>query len=325
MIRLINAEAVNRLLPMPACIDLMRHAFRLAAAPETIQPIRQALPQPDGRGLMSMMPGYTDDPRWLGIKVVSVFPGNFGTPYGSHQGMILLFETGHGRPVAVLDGREVTAIRTAAASAAATDALARTDSRTLGLLGYGEQARTHVQAIRQVRRIDRVFVWGRHADRASAFARSVEQECEVEAVPVADARAAAEADIVCTTTAAVDPVLSGDWLVPGQHLNIVGSSIPSTAEVDSAALLRSRVFVDYLPSALELGGDIRRALAEGVMTETHIIGSVGDVLLGNATGRRDDQDITLFKSLGMVAEDLVAADHVLREAENQNIGSLVEW
>lgn len=182
-----------------------------------------------------------------------------------------------------------------------------------------------MQAIRQVRRIDRVFVWGRYADRASEFARSVEQECEVEAVPVADARAVAEADIVCTTTAAVDPVLSGDWLVPGQHLNIVGSSIPLTAEVDSAALLRSRVFVDYLPSALELGGDIRRALVEGVMTEAHIIGSVGDVLLGNVTGRRDDQDITLFKSLGMVAEDLVAADHVLREAENQNIGSLVEW
>lgn len=325
MIRLLNAEAVRRLMPMSVCVGLMRDAFRLACGEGAIQPVRQALKQPDGRGLMSMMPGYTSDPAWLGIKVVSVFPGNFGTEYGSHQGMILLFETGNGRPVAIIDGREVTAIRTAAASAAATDALASAGAMTLGLLGYGEQAHTHLEAIRLVRPIERVYVWGRSFERAMQFAREAERVFELEVLPVEDAEAAATADIVCTTTAAIDPVLEGAWLRPGQHLNVVGSSIPTTSEVDAAALVRSRLFVDYLPSALELGGDIRRAIAAGAITADDIAGSVGDVLLGNVEGRRSPEEITLFKSLGMVAEDLVSADHILREAEMHNSGSLVQW
>lgn len=325
MIRLLNAEAVRQLLPMSTCVDLMRDAFCLACEDGTIQPIRQALRQPDGRGLMSMMPGYTSRPAWLGIKVVSVFPGNFGTEYGSHQGMILLFETRNGRPVAIIDGREVTAIRTAAASAAATDVLAPADATTLGLLGYGEQAHTHLEAIRLVRPIRRVYVWGRNSERAAQFAREAERAFGLEVVPTERAETAATADIVCTTTAASDPVLAGAWLQPGQHLNVVGSSIPTTSEVDAAALVRSRLFVDYLPSAIELGGDIRRAIADGAITAEDIVGSIGDVLLGTVEGRRNSDDITLFKSLGMVAEDLVSADHILREAEARNVGSLVQW
>src|SRR5262245_45303001 len=145
-IRLLNATAVRSLLPMNRCIELMRTAMSLVAKNQAIQPIRQAVFHPDRRGLMSMMPGFTADPEWLGIKVISVFPGNFGSEIGSHQGVVLLFETKHGSPAALLDGREITAIRTAAATAVATDALARRDVKTLAIFGYGEQAHTHLQA-----------------------------------------------------------------------------------------------------------------------------------------------------------------------------------
>ncbi len=309
-IRIIDAATVRALLPMPRCIELMRDAFRAEAEGRAVQPIRTAMPLPEGGGLLGIMPGLVSRPDWIGIKVMTVFPGNFGTALGSHQGPVLLFDRTNGRPVAMLDGREITAIRTAAASAAATDALARPDAETLGVFGYGEQAHSHVEAIRAVRPIRSVLVWGRDPERARRFAQEVGEAARA----VAEPNEAAGADILCLTTAAREPYFEGTWLRPGQHVNIVGSSIPTTSEVDHATLARARVYVDYEPSARALGGDLRRALEVGAIGEDHVVGSVGQVLTAAVPGRRSLDEITAFKSLGMIAEDLIAADHVLREA-----------
>jgi ornithine cyclodeaminase len=325
-IRLLNAAAVRELLPMDRCVDLMRNAMSLVATNQTIQPIRQGLFHPDRRGVMSMMPGYTAKPEWLGIKVISVFPGNFGTGIGSHQGVVLLFETKTGSPAAILDGREITAIRTAAATAVATDMLARKEVKTLAIFGYGEQAHTHLEAVPVVRRFERVLVWGRDFDKAKAFCAEAAKHGTANVTAVATAEeAAVQADVLCTTTAAAEPFFKADWLRPGQHLNVVGSSVPTTSEIDVETVARCRLFVDFKDSALALAGDFRRAKEAGRVTDDHIVGSIGDVLTGKIQGRTSDQDITLFKSLGMVSEDLVSADFILREAERKNVGILADW
>jgi ornithine cyclodeaminase/alanine dehydrogenase-like protein (mu-crystallin family) len=325
-LRLLDARTVRALLPMERCVDLMRQAMLLVAQQRTLQPIRSSLWHPNGKGLLSMMPGYTADPEWFGIKVVSVFPGNFGSERGSHQGMVLLFDAEHGSPVAILDGREITAIRTAAATAVATDVLARRDTSTLAILGYGEQARTHLESMRLVRPFKRIVVWGRDLAKAHRFCEQAATQTRSRVEAVRWARAAVEqADVICTTTAAAEPILEGQWLHSGQHLNVVGSSIPATAEIDVEAVRRCRFFVDFKDSALELAGDFRRAREAGAVGEDHLLGSIGDALVGRIAGRTSDQDTTLFKSLGMICEDLVAADFVLRESERRGIGTLVDW
>lgn len=319
--RVIGAELVQELLPVDACVPLMREAFRAEAEGRTVQPIRQAMFTPDGKGLLSMMPGQIQAPDWLGIKVITVFPGNFGTDLGSHQGPVLMFDPGNGQLLAMIDGREITAIRTAAASAAATDALATKDASSLGIFGYGEQAHTHAAAVRSVRTIEEVLVWGRDQKKAAEFAKSIGGNARAVAHPAE----AAEAEILCLTTAAREPYFEGAWLRPGHHVNVVGSSIPTTAEVDSETLARARLFVDFKESALALGGDIRRALEAEVIDESHILGSIGSVLTGDCNGRLADEDITVFKSLGMVAQDLISCDHVLKTAEARGVGELVNF
>jgi ornithine cyclodeaminase/alanine dehydrogenase-like protein (mu-crystallin family) len=311
---------------MERCVELMRTAMKLVATGETIQPIRSSLLHPRRKGLLSMMPGYTAGPEWLGIKVVSVFPGNSGSELGSHQGMVLLFDPEHGSPVGLLDGREITAIRTAAATAVATDVLAKKSASVLAIFGYGEQARTHLKAVPLVRDFQRILVWGRHVDKARAFCESMRRFVKAQLVAVESAQDASQvADVICTTTAAPEPILYGSWLHEGQHLNVVGSSIPSTSEIDIEAVVRSRLFVDFRDSALQLAGDFRRAREAGAVGVDHIQGSIGDVMAGTVGGRTSERDITLFKSLGMVCEDLVAADFVLRESERRQVGTLVEW
>ncbi len=330
-IRIVNAHEVDRLLPMAECIRLMREAMPLAGAGGAVQPIRTALRLPDGRGLLGMMPGYLPArPKavapQLGIKVVTVYPGNFGTNLGSHQGMVLLFDAADGRPLAIIEAREVTAIRTAASSAVATDVLAQRDAPVLAVFGYGEQATVHVEALRCVRDIRELILWGRNPAQATAFAAETGARFGIPARAVARVEdAAAAADILCTTTAAAEPYLKGAWLRPGQHLNVVGSSIPTTAEVDHDTVVRCRFYVDFRDSALALAGEFRRARDAGLVTDDHILGSIGDVLAGRAVGRLNPNDITLFKSLGMVSEDLVAARFVLEEAERLDVGRVVDF
>lgn len=323
---LIAQGDVSRLLPMAACVDLMAETLRTLSRGDAVLPLRTAVWLPDRSGLLGVMPAYLGAPRAMGLKAVSVMPGNHGTPYDSHQGVVLLFEIEHGSLLAVIDASSITEIRTAAVSAAATRALAREGAGDLAILGSGVQAGSHLEAMRAARPITRVRVWSRDPAHARAFAKRESARHRVPVESIADARAAVErADLICTTTASREPVLRGEWISPGAHINAVGSSFAAGRELDTAAVMRARLYVDRLESALHEAGDFLIPRAEGAIGEDHIVGEVGDVLLGRIPGRRSEDEITLFKSLGLAVEDLAAAHHVYQKALESGAGIAIDF
>jgi alanine dehydrogenase len=336
----LGAAEVERLLPMGECITLMEEALRALALGAAVQPLRTVMRLAGVPGLLGVMPGQIGAPPAsagapgptisgaagvAGLKVVSIFPGNRERGDESHFGVVLLFETETGRPIAHLDAAAITAIRTAAVTAVATRLLARGDAGDLALLGAGVQARTHLAALRQVRELRRVRVWSRRPESARRFAveESARHGLAVEAASSA-AAAVTGADLVCTVTASREPVLAGEWLSPGTHVNAVGASIAAARELDSAAVARARLFVDRRESTLNESGDFLLPLREGLIAEDHIQGEIGDLLLGRLSGRRSASEITLFKSLGLAVEDLAAAHHVYRQALAQGRGVRLE-
>lgn len=322
---IINGKEVRQLLPMHECMDVMARALATLARGDAILPLRPVLWLPDKRGALGMMPSYLGDVGALGLKVVTVFPGNHGTQYDSHIGSVLLFESEHGQLLAMLDASEITAIRTAAVSGVATRLLAREDAHTLAILGSGVQAKSHLAAMLVARDIDRVRVWSRDAENARRFAEreSKRHGVAVEAVATAQ-QAVAGADIICTTTSAREPVLLGEWLEPGMHINAVGSSVPFTRELDSAAMAKSRLYVDRRESTLNEAGDFLLAKQDGIIDDAHIRGEIGEILLGSRTGRETRDEITVFKSLGLAIEDLAAAEYIYGKALTAGVGTAVE-
>ena len=323
----LGARDVRELLPMAACIEAVDAALRRLAAGQALQPLRTLLPLPAGKGLLGMMPAQLGGPGGdHAIKVVSLFPGNHGTWIDPHQGAVLLFEGRHGRLLAVLDGPEVTAIRTAAASAVATRALARADADSLALVGTGTQARTHLQAMLLVRRIGEVRVAGREPEQAQRFAAAARARHGVEVTACKNVEAAVRgALIVCTTTTARQPVVRGEWLAPGCHVNAVGACTAAARELDGAAVANARLFTDRRESLLAEAGDFLLARGEGLVGDEHVCGELGEVLLGRVRGRRSDGEITLFESLGIGIEDLAAAQCAFAAARARGGGAVVEF
>lgn len=309
---------------MDVCVELMTEVLETLGRGEAINPLRWGMRVPD-LGLLGMMPGYLESPSALGLKVVAVFPGNHGTEFDSHQGLVVLFETEHGLPVAIMDASEITAIRTAAASGVATRLLAREDAHDLAILGSGVQARTHLEAMLVVRDVGRARVYSRNEERRTAFATRESERHGIPVEAVESAREAVEgADLICTTTSAREPVVMGDWITPGAHINAVGSSIRSTRELDTAAVVMSRLFVDRRESTVNEAGDFLFPKNEGAIDEGHIVGEIGEILLGEVNGRGSPDEITLFKSLGLAVEDLASAHYVLERARAEGVGTTVE-
>jgi ornithine cyclodeaminase len=305
--RFIDRDEVARRLTYRACIPIVRDAMKALSRGETMQLLRSILRLTEGR-LFGVMPGALGPRAPFGAKLVSAFSENFAKGKQSHQGIVLLFDPESGAPVCVVHAGEVTAIRTAAASAVATDALAQVDARRLALLGYGEQATTHARAIREVRAIESITVWGRSTDRARAFAARMQPELGIPVVAVPSAQeAVAEADIVCTVTGASEPILRGAWVRPGAHVNVVGSSFAGPVEVDDDLVVRSRFVADYREGILKQGAEFLRAKEAGLVGESHVVGEIGQVLSGNLAGRRSKDEITVYKSIGHIVQDLAAA------------------
>ncbi|HVG43882.1 MAG TPA: ornithine cyclodeaminase family protein, partial [Longimicrobium sp.] len=243
-ILVLSQAQVQALLPMADCMEAVAGALRALSVGDARLPLRTIVPLPDGRGVFGAMPAWVGEPATLGIKVITVFPGNHGTRLDSHQGAVLLFDTADGRLLAVLDASSVTAIRTAAASGVATRALAREGPADLALLGAGVQALTHLEAMRVARPLARVRVWSRHAERARAFARTARERLGEMVEPVERAEDAVRgASLVCTVTSSREPVLRGEWLAPGAHVNAVGASQRTARELDAEAVRRARLFV----------------------------------------------------------------------------------
>jgi len=305
--RFIDREEVARRLTYPAAIRLVREAMMALSRGETRQLLRAILPLAEGH-LYGAMTGALGDRAPFGSKLVAVFPENRKLGKQSHQGLVILFDPLSGEPVSAVHAGEVTAIRTAAASAVATDALARPDARRLAILGTGEQAATHARALREVRTLEEIAVWGRSPQRALELARSTEQAL---GIPVRAMRtvaeAVAQADIVCTVSSAREPILRGEWVRPGTHLNLVGSSYLGPVEVDPALVVASRFIADSREGCLRQGAEFVAAREAGLITDAHLAGEIGEVLLGRLPGRRSREEITVYKSLGHIVQDLATA------------------
>jgi len=322
---ILNRSQVRELLPMRDCIGAVAGALAALARGEGRQPLRRGMFTPDGRGILAAMPGFVDGPPALGVKVIAVFHHPPGSELESHQGGVMLFDPDDGQPLALMEAGAITEIRTAAASAVATDRLARPDARVAAILGTGIQARSHVEAMLAVRDVTRLRIWGRtpeHAERLAAEA-SGRWRLEVEAAPDV-ASAVGGADIVCTTTSAVEPVLAGELLEPGMHVNAVGASVPSLRELDTEAVRRSKLFTDRRESLENEAGEYRLALEEGVIGADHLQAEIGEILNGDHPGRTSDDEITLFRSLGLAVEDVAAATLVYRRAVERGLGTRVD-
>jgi ornithine cyclodeaminase/alanine dehydrogenase-like protein (mu-crystallin family) len=322
---IVNHREVQQYLPMHECIDVMADTLKMLSLANALNPLRNLMWLPDKRGLLGMMPAFLGETGVMGLKAISVFPGNHQTEYDSHQGTVMLFETQNGRLLAMVDAGEITAIRTAAVSGVATRLLARKDAENLAILGSGVQARTHLEAMVAVRAIKRAKVWSPNRRHAQTFAKRESERRHIEVLAAESAQGAVEgADIICTVTAATDPVLEGRWIAPGTHVNAVGSSVPFARELDSAAVVKSKLFVDRRESTLNEAGDFLIPKKEGVLDDGHIRGEIGELLLGRIAGRSSAVEITLFKSLGLAVEDVAAAHHIYRKLSEQGLGTRVE-
>lgn len=308
---------------MPECIEAMQAALSALARGETVLPLRLIVWLPDRSGALGLMPAYL--PSDLGVKVVTFFPKNEGTERDSHQGAVLLFDAENGSLEAIVDATAITAIRTAAVSGVATRLLAREDAEELALVGSGVQARTHLAAVLAVRSIRRVRVASQDLGRARRFAERESKRHGIAVEPVGSVReAVAGADVVCTTTSSREPVVLGEWLSPGAHVNAVGSSVAGARELDTPAVVRSRLYVDRRESALAEAGDFLIPKKEGAVGDEHIVGEIGEVAIGRVPGRGSREEITLFKSVGLAVEDVAAARLVADRARALPAGEVAE-
>ncbi|WP_313440114.1 ornithine cyclodeaminase family protein [Novosphingobium sp.] len=305
-----SAAHVARLLDTAGCIGAVRQAMADYTASGMEQPLRQIATLEGGKMLASM-PGMLAAPHGLGAKLITVFPDPARSGRAAHRGVVVLFDRDNGEPVCLADAGEITERRTAAASAVATAALARSDARRLLVMGTGLQARSHVHAISQVRKLDEIALWGRNPDTAEMLAKALSAETGIPVRAVTDARSAtAHADIVCTVTSSATPVLFSEWVRPGTHINLVGSSYAGPVEVDNELVARARYVADTRRSVLAAGAEFLAARDAGLIDDTHIVAEIGEVLLGTVAGRRNPEEVTIYKSLGHVVQDLAATQYV---------------
>lgn len=326
-ILVLSHAEVLELLPMKECIAVMREALIALAAGKAHQPLRTIIRPPDAKGVMGLMPAYASGDRAaFGLKAICVFPGNPAKGLDSHQGGVLLFSAETGELLAMMNASAITAIRTAAVSSVATDLLARVDACNLALIGSGVQARSHLVAMSEVRSIKRGRIASRNLEHAQNFCEEMRPDFPFALEPVETVAEALEgADLIVTTTTAVEPIVRREWISAGAHLNLVGSSTPNTREVDSETMAAASLFVDRRESTLNEAGDYLLAAREGVIGPDHIRAEIGEVLIGEKPGRTSPDEITLFKSLGLAVEDLFAAEYLYRKARAAKIGSWVEF
>ena len=310
--RFIDAAEVTARLTYPVCIPVMRKAMIAFSRGETRQLLRSIIPLGEGK-MFGIMPGALGAGALFGAKLVSVFHGADGL--SSHQGVVVLFNGEDGAPVCVADGGAITAIRTAAASAVATQALARPDASRLTILGCGLQGIAHARALAEVRALTHITLWARTADKAMRTARQLADELGIAVSAAGSIEAAvADADVVCTTTSAAEPILFSDWIRTGTHLNVVGSSVAGPAEIDNALVARARFIADSREGVLAQGAEFLRARTAGLVSDAHVVGEIGAVLGGTLEGRQSPEQVTIYKSLGHVVQDLAAAGALYRGA-----------
>ena len=329
-LHIFSAEAVSAALSHADCIVAMRQAMMAVSSGETVLPLRQFMAVPGTQGKQGLMPGYLKgaSASHFGVKIVAKFPRAPGSALGTHVGAVMLFDAADGAPLALFDGGRLTAIRTASATALASDVLARKDAKTVLFLGHGEEADHHIPALLAVRSVKRFLIWGRTPERAQTFVDAQAAKLP-DAVVIERAddlpAAVAQADIICTLTSATTPILKGAWLKPGVHVNLVGAAVATSAEADTDVVVQSRFYTDYKPSLDAQGGEWIAAKEQALVTDAHLVGEIGAVIAGLAPGRQSPDDITVYKSLGVAAQDLAAGVAALAAGRAKGVGQIVEW
>ena len=310
-----DAAQVEELLDYPGCIEAMREAMIALSSGERPQPLRQIFTVGKNE-MFGTMPGELSALGTFGAKLVSVFSDPNKPGRARHHGIVVAYDGVTGAVSCIADAEPVTKIRTACATAVATDALARKDAAVLAMFGTGLQAESHLRAVTLVRPFREVLVWGRSEEKAREFAGQMSKELGLTIAAVADAKEAAErADVICAVTSSDEPVIFGEWVKPGTHVNLVGSSRLGPVECDSALVVKSRYVADYRPGVLAQGSELAVARDAGLVDDSHVIGEIGEVLAGRIKAREDDSQVTIYKSLGHVAQDLAAAAYLNKRAK----------
>ena len=304
-----DAAQVEELLDYPGCIEAVRSAMIALSTAEREQPLRQIWPV--GAGAWGIMPGDLEALSTFGAKLVSVFGDPERPGCTRHQGVVIAFDGETGAVSCIADAEPITKIRTGCATAVATDALARADAKVLAIFGTGVQAEAHLRAVPLVRDFHEILLWGRSPEKTCAFAEQMSKELGRPIEVVLDAEEATRrADVICTVTSSREPIVFADWVTPGTHINLVGSSMLGPVEVDSALVAKARYTADYRPGALAQGAELVAAREAGVIDDSYVVYEIGEVLAGRTPGRENDGQITIYKSLGHVAQDLAAAAYL---------------
>lgn len=323
----LSASDVRALLGYSECADAIRDVLAALAQGRADQPLRTVVKPAGADGLMALMPSYlTGAQIGYGLKAICITPSNPAAGLDTHQGIVLLSRATTGEPVALLNASAVTEIRTAAVSVVATELLARPDADVLAVIGTGVQARAHILALDSARQLSEIRLAGRTPARAERLAAELRGRTSAPVRACATAgHATAGAGIVVTATSSAVPVLSGEWLEPGTHVNAVGACLPDARELDTAAVAGGVLFADRRESLLAESGDYVLAAAEGAVGSDAIRAELGELLTGTAQGRRSEQEITIFESLGLAVEDLAAAACTYRKAAETDAGTWLEF
>ncbi|MEZ5292476.1 MAG: ornithine cyclodeaminase family protein [Vicinamibacterales bacterium] len=320
--RLLTEQHVAALLPAADLVDAMEVALTRFSGGEVVQPVRTVLTVGPEKAYFGVMPAYVEQPPQLGAKLVTVFGQNLAKGLPSHLATILLLDPDTGGLLAIMDGRYITEARTAAVSAVSARHLSRPDSARLAILGTGVQARSHLEALASVRPLTDIRVWSPQATSRERFVAEMSGHVPGRLTAADSAEAAVrEADIVVLVTSSPTPVVEDAWVAPGAHVISVGACRPDQREMAPALVARGRVFVDSKAAALVEAGDVVQGIREGRFTDAHVAGELGHVVAGRLEGRQDAGQVTIFKSLGMAVEDVVAADLAYRRAVETGAGT----
>jgi alanine dehydrogenase len=321
----LSEKQVESLIDIDELISSLEQAHVQYSTGKAVMPVRLVVPLPQIQGRITSMPGFLNEDKSLGMKVVTSFQENPKRNLAAILATIMLFSVETGKMIAVMDGSYITAIRTACASAMATKALANAETQVLGILGAGVQARAHIQALTHVRKIQRIKIYSPSGTSATRIKQDLEPIVNI-AIDVAGSAedAVRDVDLLVTSSTAKEPIVKNDWLKAGAHINAVGSHRPDYREIDAATVARAKIVVDSRAAIMAECGDILLAIKEKAIDENHVYGEIGEILAGVKAGRSSAGEVTLYKSVGIAIQDVATANLVYRKALERNVGSHVE-
>ncbi|HAS43686.1 MAG TPA: ornithine cyclodeaminase family protein [Microscillaceae bacterium] len=322
-LRVLSRQDVKQALPMQEAIAAMRASFTLLYQQKAQLPARMEMPLAEDNADLLFMPSYVSEYHQAGLKIANVFRNNPAKGLPLIQGLMLLIDTQTGQPCALMDSTYLTALRTAAGSALATDLLANKEAKTLALFGTGANTITHLEAMNEIRALEKVWIYGRTLAKAQAFVQEYQSHYSMPLMATDDLGKLAQAHLICTTTSAENPLFETQQIAPGTHITAIGSYKPHWREVPGKLVAESKIVVDSREACLSEAGDILLPIQEGLMSEQHILGELGEVIVKQMKVRTSTEDITFYKSVGVGVQDLTAAHYIYQKAQRLGLGQLM--